>query len=470
MIFKILLFALLAALWCAVVWFALPLDLRTLPTPTLAALHVGPPVAYVAVWALAKRVFVMYRAWAKKAADAAQAAEEQTRREAARAEYLADIERRRAHAECRGVWMEVLEAPRWHGEESAQCVISAQDAKALASLGARALAASLQRVFEEAFAQCGAAAYLPVHVFVGDGSEAAIRLDQVKQAWQAAVTALGFGDETLRPDCRLLSGEGDIASRVVALFDSDPALPALWLAGLDSRLGEVDASPRAGHCAVAVLLSRPGLVLADRETVEHDEHDPYIPFWEFEHGVETDSTLWSRIPPSLRWGLLALPPVALLYRARTLRFDAPGGKGGALAQRIQGLIEPLLVDTGLRDQSFTEEGRKGEKPEQGDAPEPLDVGWVVHDCGLDRRTVGKRLAGIALALSGFGCEIDPFDETSDINKEHGDTGTARSVLMLAESLIRSAQLQKPVLTVEFDDPDIGVGLTRPPLETNEEQG
>ena len=454
MILKAIIFALLTALWCAAVWFALPLDLHALPPPTLAALHIGPPVALMAAWSWLKRLRARFKSRTEKAATAAKTGNEQ-----------AEIERRRAHVECRGVWMEVLKKPAWHKDEPPQCQILAQDAAALASEAEDAHTASLQRLFEAAFAQSGAAAYLPVFVARGapNGSP---RLEQIGRAWRAAVTAFGFEDDP-RPDCRLLPGEGDIARRVIALIEHNPALPALLLAGMDSRLDETGAAAGAGHCAVVALFSRPGLALSERETVEHDRHDPYIPFWEFAQCGEPDSSLWKRIPVPLRPDLLALGPIARLYRARTDSRDLAAMKSGALTQCLRGLLDPLLVDTGLRDPPFAAAGEDGKKSDAGDAQAPPDVGWLVHDGGDPAyRVTCARLASIAAALNDFGCEIDPLEDASNLELEHGDTGAARGVLMLAESLIRTAQLRKPVLWVEFAGPRVGVGLTRPPHGTN----
>jgi len=43
----------------------------------------------------------------------------------------------------------------------------------------------------------------------------------------------------------------------------------------------------------------------------------------------------------------------------------------------------------------------------------------------------------------------------------GTVYAARSVLMLAESLIRAAQLQKPVLVAEFNE-NISISIAHPP--------
>ncbi|MDR3212504.1 MAG: hypothetical protein LBT71_01080 [Azoarcus sp.] len=62
----------------------------------------------------------------------------------------------------------------------------------------------------------------------------------------------------------------------------------------------------------------------------------------------------------------------------------------------------------------------------------------------------------------MGCELDVLEETNNLDKEHGDVGAARGVLMLAEAIILAAQLQKPVLAAEFGEGDaVAMGLVRP---------
>jgi hypothetical protein len=87
----------------------------------------------------------------------------------------------------------------------------------------------------------------------------------------------------------------------------------------------------------------------------------------------------------------------------------------------------------------------------------LDLGWFAHNSGS-----AFRLGALSPALIDCGCEIDPFKDAGELEKEYGDVGAARGALMLAEALIRVAQLQKPVLTARFDgDKSIEIGLICP---------
>jgi hypothetical protein len=243
------------------------------------------------------------------------------------------------------------------------------------------------------------------------------------------------------------------------LFDRDPTLPALVLLGLDSPLGAGPkrdvlsgaAGPRAraGHAVAAMLFSRPGLTLTGTESGRDHGQDIYTPYWEHGHGRKAGPSYWSRIPLPLAPGLLAMRPFAALCRTRS----AAGRKHGrALAQQIGGLVEEALIDAALR----------GEPGESGETA-AFDPGWLVHNCGEPGDSgAGERLASTASALHRLGCELNPVTGADNVAEVHGDLGAARGALMLAEALMCVAQLQKPVLVVEFDGEDgIGVGLARP---------
>jgi hypothetical protein len=95
------------------------------------------------------------------------------------------------------------------------------------------------------------------------------------------------------------------------------------------------------------------------------------------------------------------------------------------------------------------------KAEPG-APEFLDFGWLVHNANPNS------LGTLTLALSNLGGDLDPIGAASNMTTEHGKVGDVRSALMLAESLIRTAQLQKPVLMAETaPGGEMILGLVRP---------
>jgi len=212
---------------------------------------------------------------------------------------------------------------------------------------------------------------------------------------------------------------------------------------------------------------------ATRPRRNPEDADALSPYWESDHGRGPDAPGWGRVPPPLRPGLLGLPPLAVLPRARVASLDGATGKATALTRLIHGLIDPLLVDAGLRDLPFAGKDKAEEAKAEADKPDgegaaapPFEIGWLVHNSGaVDDLDAGVRLTAITTALKQFGCEIDPIGEGDNVSVR-GDSGAARGALMLAEALIRTAQLQKPALLAEFDASGVGVGMTCPPPETN----
>jgi hypothetical protein len=473
-------FIVFVLLWWAALWFA-PLagvDLFQLSPGALLAWHGGPPLAAATLWWIFRRVWAWHADRQKEAAEKIQAEEQEKTREAARQAHEQKLAQRRACVECRAVWAAIPDIPDWY-ESSPASMLLQQDAEQVRGAGREtALSASLEQVFRKAFWQCEALAWLPLYIVLGDGLPERIHLERVAEAWQRALPAErgNIGSVPPRPDCGLLPGEGDVVSRVLDLFERDSVLPAFILLGMDSPLGDAQEEddftavrqarrqgPRPGHAVVAMVLSRPGLsvLLGDARLPDKDEGAPDMrPYWERPR-KEPDPFQW-RIP--LLADFWALMPLATLHRSRrTSGVDT-------MAPRIGAALEDAQIDAGLRGWPFKDEASvKSEGPEKTEAQplsseaRPLELGWLVHNAG-DTKDAGMapRLVSITAALSNFGCEIDPQADAGNVVSEHGDTGAARDVLMLAEALIRAAQLQKPTLMAMFDDGgSASLGFVRP---------
>ncbi|MCL1860330.1 MAG: hypothetical protein FWG52_02170, partial [Proteobacteria bacterium] len=139
----------------------------------------------------------------------------------------------------------------------------------------------------------------------------------------------------------------------------------------------------------------------------------------------------------------------------------PASKQGALTRQLHEAIQEALVYAGLRELPFKnkeaqdEQAKPVEKPKPTE-PKPLELGWLVHNAGSDG------IGALASSLGDFGCEFDLFAESSNLEKEVGDVGATRSMLMLAEALTRASQLQQPVLVAEFEGTcRVAIGLTCP---------
>ena len=477
-------FIVFALLWWAVLWFARPagvgVDLFQLSPGALLAWHGGPPLAAATLWWVFRRVWAWHANRRKEAAEKIRAKEQGKAREAARQAHEQKLAQRRACVECRAVWAAIPDIPDWYESAPASMLLQ-QDAEQVRGAGREtALSASLEEVFRKVFWQCEAFAWLPLYIVSGNGLSGGIHPERVAEAWQRALAAERGDIESVppRPACGLLPGEGDVVSRVLDLFERDPVLPAFILLGMDSPLGDAQEDddfaavrqarrqgPRPGHAVVAMVLSRPGLSVMPGDARppgkgKGEDAPDRLPYWE--RPREKPGEFQWRIP--LLPDFWALVPLATLHRSRrTSGVDT-------MASRIRAALEDAQIDAGLRDWPFKDEGAvKNEEPEKNEVPllsgeaRPLELGWLVHDAG-DARDAGmaSRLVSITVALSHFGCEIDPQAGAGNVLNEYGDTGAARDVLMLAEALIRAARLRKPTLVAMFDDVgSVSLGFVRP---------
>ncbi|TJZ66842.1 hypothetical protein [Chitiniphilus eburneus] len=473
MILNSLIFGGITGIWWALVWFVLPVDLRQLSVPSLTLLHVAPPVLLMGAWSAWKSYRAKRAAALAQAAIDAQAAENAARISAARDTHEAELRRRRAYVDCRGVWVSsTTPPPGWFEGQPAPCAFLEHPAEETLGVGREtALRQSLHEVLSLAIGSSPAIAWLPIYLLPGNQMAGAAQLDLARGAWQAAIDDNALDHPPGQADCKFLPGIDGVADRVVALFENDPTLPALLLLGPDSPLADTEAddpydddappapsaSGKPGHAVVALLFSRPGLTTSYRDddaVVTGDDQDPYQPYWE-RQGGEAAGLGWARVPPPLQPALLDLAPLATLHQGRTLQKQGGVGHGNGLSRQIQNLLEGALINASLRDQPFDSA--------EADAPAPVEIGWLAHNSGsVD--TGGSRLAALATALHYFGSELNPIDQATNVVVEYGDIGAARGPLLLATALLRAAQLAQPTVAAEFDGDDfVGVGVMRPAI-------
>jgi len=480
MILPLFLLALPFALWWAALWLALPVDWDALTLPNLVVLHVGPPLAAILAWGLAKRLWVWRAKRRKERAAKAEKAEQQQAREAALAAHKQALEARRAHVECRGVWASLASPPNWGEGLPPPCVLIEQNADTVRSTKQdEAISNSLQEVLEAALKKNEALAWLPVYVASGNSFQGAAQTDNVRQVWQQAIKVCQssgmYQTNTLpsSPDCRRLIGEGSIMNQVLTLFEQDPYLPALLLFGLDSPLSEMSeddshSKHKPSHAVLALLLARPGLVAetAEPSPPEGEETDPnLIPHWNRPVVRVNAPSVWGRVPVNHQHGFLEkLPALAVLTRSR---LAAKAERPGIFAIHLQQAIEEAFIDAGLRDLPFRE--KKGKQKEdtaqdaqdvpdtQPDTPIAPEIGWLVHDSHGP-----NSLTQIGEALCGCKSDLKPMAQATSVLDEHGNVGTAHGVFMQALALARATQLQKPVLLAEtLDEKGITLAFTCP---------
>jgi hypothetical protein len=473
MIFKLFGLVILVALWWGALWLALPVGWLQGTMASFIAIHIGPPLLALSAWWGGKWTWTWRKDKVEKRAKDAKEAEKEAAIQAAKAAHQEKLALRRVHVECRAVWAVVADPPHWFVDGAKQCILDEQDPKTLQEFGHKAaLISSLKQVFAAAFAQCEAAVWLPVKIVSDDPAQQ----EWVEQAWKQAVEDRSIKQFPPKPDCAILPGSGGLPDRLINLFEIDPNLPAVILVGMDSPLAETfqsgkgDSKPRPGHAVVALLVSRSGLSEPGSNGFLSEEYaDSLTPYWERERMHDTDAPTWHRIPPALRPPIWGHAPLAKLHISN--RSVSPESKReSVLTRQIRDAIEVASVNANLRDLPFIpkkdadQDEKAKEKPEEEEAKPAklgsLDLGWIVHNSGSS-----LRLGALSSALRDSGCETDTLDEAGNMDKEFGNVGSACGTLMLAEALVRVAQLQKPVLTAEFNEDDsVGIGLVCPIAE------
>jgi hypothetical protein len=450
MFFAVLRVLLVFVLWWALLWFVLPVDWSREGPLSLVFQHVAPPLLVMVMWWLFKRLRVWYALRAEQIAAQRMAAEDEGQQKAAQAAHREGLLARRAHVECRGVWMALSRPPDWMRKGAFPFI--REDAERIReSERVDALAASLERVLGAAFRQCEALAWLPVRL-AHDGYDGLEAADRVVGVWRRAVEASGMTH--LPPlDCQVLPGTGNLVERAIDLFRDAPALPAVLVLGMDSPLADAPRDFGAGHAVLALLLCRPGLDAL--ETGQPDsgmqEADPYTPFWERASDPVAEVIQWGNIPPALRRDFLSCcPPIATLHKPAGLA-EPDSWQARAVVRQIRDLVCESFVQAGLRDAPF---GEAASAPEEAANP---DIAWLVHDS-----PDAHRFAALSSAMLDCGCELDSIAEASNARNACGNVGAAREALMLAVASIRAMQLGKPVLLAGFGkEGGMHVGVARP---------
>lgn len=454
----VLIFVALTALWWAAIWLALPIDWLQVTLPSLAVLHIAPPVTLVAAWWAGKRAWVWHKARTQKRVAAAETAKQTAKEATDKAAQQKTLAQRRAHAQCRAVWAEFACLPEWAKAGAEQCVLLEQPPKKITGTGSEAaLNTSLAQVFEAAFQQCNATAWLTVILVGNDPSQQ----DLAGQAWHTAVARCGIAQTPQDFACVLHPGPDGLFERIVTMFETDPALPAVVVLGMASPLADAPP-PQAGslgHAVVAVLLSRPNLEDPGEPQPDISESaadDPALqPYWERNYARQADHPQWAQIPPPLRQGLWKLSPFATLHRPSTADIQELK-RDSSKAQRVQNAIQQALADAGLHD--TTPPPAQPGTQEEAEAPELINC--LVHNLG------SAHIPILFSALKDCGSEVNLFTEGCNLKKEHGDVGTAESVLALAEPLILAAQRQQPVMSAQYNQGSgFLIGFARPVPET-----
>lgn len=449
----LILIVVLSAAWVAALWFGVSPDFAQWSLPQLAAVHALPPLFSFGAW-------FGWRRWRVGRAEARMLSAEldaETERlsgiEAARRQATTEERNRRFGCDCRAVAMaQVLavedEAPLAVGDGAVH-FSTFDPSQAEIEEGTSLLAhlrSGIHEALEAIYQFSPVATALPVYVIAPRQVQAGEFVAAVRSV-QAALAA----DQQTRPESApqpgrvmQLADERGALETLIGMFEQSPGL-SMVLLGSDSpwlhfrSSGEqVDAAgERPGQGVFALLLTHANL--------ERRESD---------------------LQSEMNDALLSLPVLARLHRPA--RSEAAAGRKRAteMARTIGGLIAGAKRNAGF----------SAEEP-AGDASERVstgsqgggECGWVVHNSGTPSGC-GVRMAGIGVALSDHGIELDPFDEATNLSTAAGDLGDAHGVGMLALSVTKAAATQRAVLCVDFCRDDALSLFFARPSESGQQAG
>ena len=475
------------AVWTLILWFVLPrvvpsewlpiFDVSMMSPRTLLLMHAGPPAVLMSVWHLVRRLWRFRGHRLSTQTAAATVTHKGAKRKTAEAEHEAALSRRRACLECRGIAVAALKEPDWYdkGQVFFKDLAATPDVQS-------ALASALEEMFKETLMTREAVTWLPIYIVRDKPELDETLLAAVKDAWKSAINGRDFTNTPLEPVCTFLPQSEDLpVDRVFSLFEDQSPVPGLVLIGgtasqtLPNAVAVKNMASNPGFAIVGVVLSRPDLQAADAAAAiarDDRQKDPYTPYWERQTAGNTQGQeKWGPVPPMLQAGFLETEPLAILHRARTETFPKDA-KGKARSQQAQNLLRETLIDATLHDWPFNPEpetakdAKASETPASSDLP-GIEIGGVVHNNGDSGKGASKRIVTLNSALQAFNCEWDPIEESCDVLSEHGNTGAASGMLILAEGFIRAAQLKKPVLMTRFSSDGNGnesmtIGFVRPP--------
>lgn len=490
--------ALLAAAWCAMLWFLIAPDFSEWSMPRLTLAHAGPPLLVWSGWR-----FWCRRRQQRKAAAAVRKEElaEQERlaaRAAVQEQNAAEWQRLRYGCDCRALAVAQLATvapdldPLLLPENDACYVsVSAADAIDVADVTddpldhlRPAIGEALLALYE----RCPAASVFPVYVVppaqaVGEQVVALVR--QIRSGFQAGASGLflaGTPAAEAGGAVLFLPPRDSVADGVIGLFENSPELPGAVVLAFDSPLWQAQRSDDAmeapaddglsgrtrqlpGQGAFALLLTSSRLPQMLAGMPRHRQpHDPMTPYWEKDATTAAAADCLSILADTALQGLLECAPVARIHRTAQATFDPGAARQLELARGIEALIERAQVHAGLVEPVIPEKtgDQAAEDTERlADAAAP-GCGWLIHNAG-NVASAGYRLASLGCALVRRGLDIDPIETATDIALHTGDLGQARGVAMLALTVARVADGPGGALCAEFcDDGRLALFFAMPP--------
>ena len=484
MIKKLLLLLALLALWVALLWFIIGIDISKHGNVSLAAIHLLPPLTLWAGW-------LGWRAWRDRKQAADQAAETEAKHAAlkkqrteSREKFDKDLAERRTRVDFR--WMQVRDLSKQDNAESLamtsdelMVMLRDEEMSKIADETADAWpGVQLTELFGALLAQCPAALTFPVYL-LGPSSRAFA--DQSRMVCAARESALSQLETTWPKNIALgavlgLPQSSASPQELIDLCATQPELPGALVLAFESplshaRLGEEEPNPeikqreqwfgKAGQALVGMLITAPALpsVLAQLEEIAPDgAHDVMTPYWERTQLAPGMISALAPLPADWRQSLADLPMIAQLRRPAWIEVEEKA-RPTQLTQSLRRLLELAGINAALVEPTFEFGGEVSDET-RTPALQLSDSAWLIHNAG-GVAVCGSRLAGVGSALSDAGMDLNPINEGTNTVLHAGDCGRATPYLMLGLAAAKALELQKPTLVTHFQARHVAVSFVLP---------
>jgi len=477
----------LLALWVALLWFVIGIDISKHGNLALVAIHLLPPLTLWAGW-------MGWGAWCARKQAADQAAEAEAKRAelekqraASRAKFDQALAERRAPVDFR--WLQVRDV-KGHGdmdhlsvsaEGMAVMLHDAELAEMLEEAPGAWPGVQLTELFVDLLAQCPAALTLPVYVLgpsdrafaeqaemVRAAREAA--LVQLEQAWPANIAlgaVLGLPQSAASPQelIDLCANQPELPGVVMLAFESPLSNQAQREDDEEALSNEAKQREqwlgKAGQALVGMLLTSPYLpgALAQLTEIAPDgAANVMTPYWERTQLAPGMVSFLASLPTDWRQALMDMPTIAQLRRPAWIEVEEKT-RPTQFTQNLRRLLELAGINAALIEPSF-EFGGEAEAPPQAPPLKLTDSAWLVHNAG-GINVCGSRLAGVGLAMSEAGMDLGPVNEGTNVVVHAGDCGRATPYLMLGLAVAKAAELQKPTLVTHFQERQVAMSFVLP---------
>ena len=481
MIKKLLLLLALLALWVALLWLVIGIDISKHGNLSLAAIHLLPPLTLWAGW-------LGWRAWRVRKQEAAPADEAEAKRialeqqrAAGREKFDKDLAERRARVDIR--WLQVRDLSKQENAESLAiatddlqvALLDEEMAEIVDETAAAWPSMQLTELFAALQTRCPAALTFPVYVLGPSDRALADLVETVRTARETAAAQMDVAWPQEIAWGAVLSLPQSIASSqaLIDLCVTQPEMPGALVLTFESPLsraplGEEEANPeikqherwlgKPGQALVGLLLTAPTLpqVLAQLdERAPKGADDVMTPYWERAQLSPGMMSVLAPLPTAWRKTLADMPMIAQLRRPAWVDLEEKKHR----TQNLSLLLEQAGVNAALIEPKF-------DAAADGEAEPPLtqklgDSAWVVHNAG-NLEVYGNRLASVSTAMSGAGIALTLMHESTNVVERAGDCGCATPYLMLALAAAKTAELKKPSLVTHFQAKRVAMSFVVPP--------